>query len=66
MDDRMRLVRKVSGVTEFRISFQDAAEMGQDGMANVLMAQGFGPDQCGRPKKTSRGWAIPVRTETDE
>lgn len=64
-DSRIRLVQKVGGGAELRVSADAAAELGQAGMAAHLTGLGISPLQVGAPtfQKTRGLWIIPISSE---
>ncbi|TFD27470.1 hypothetical protein [Cryobacterium cryoconiti] len=68
MDERLRLVPKVGGGSEFRIKETDLADMGPEKLAAELAARGFSPEDLGpaKPQPHKKQWIIPVRKGGDE
>ncbi|WP_440708805.1 hypothetical protein [Herbiconiux sp. YIM B11900] len=66
-DSRIRLVSKVGGGAELRVSADAAAELGQAGMVSYLTGLGISPLQVGAPtfQKTRGLWIIPISKKDD-
>jgi hypothetical protein len=68
MDERVRVVRKVNGLSEIRVYTSDLDDMGRDQFYTELAARGFGPDQLGEPRTMRSHPAevrIPIRKESE-
>lgn len=66
MDERVRIVRKVNGLSEIRIYVTDLEDMGRMGFYAELKQRGLTPNDLGEPQE-QRSWPaeirIPIRRE---